>query len=289
MDKNHTLVSTAPPSRTTPTTASTATAATAASTTVQRIDDFIKSKLRAAHAAEGSGVFDSAARAARLGFGNAANVRYSRFLEAFRSSPQLTKTYQDRYPNSLFLPWPALHAVIGALDLWVELPEFYMGAVPPEQLPWMEIFELETDDHIAPEDLDGMLPGVDARASKMVRYAIRQQFHGVSSPFSSPMSEWSSNEAQRMVIQAGRIARSVHDLWGPARESFFVVAPPEAFSTSEDFLSRMRRMIPDVAIADTVAPDDPLVIRFCRGGALVVAAWGDEARALNDITKELKL
>lgn len=35
--------------------------------------------------------------------------------------------------------------------------------------------------------------------------------------------------------------------------------------------------------------NDPLVIRFCFGGALVVAAWGDEAAALNEITRELKL
>lgn len=35
--------------------------------------------------------------------------------------------------------------------------------------------------------------------------------------------------------------------------------------------------------------DLPLVIRFCFGGALVVAAWGDEAAELNEITKALKL
>ena len=42
-------------------------------------------------------------------------------------------------------------------------------------------------------------------------------------------------------------------------------------------------------INDLAGPPDPLVIRFCHGGALVVAAWGDEAAALNEITQELKL
>lgn len=288
MDKSPTHVSTAPPPPTTPMTASVDTAATAASSTVQRIDDFIKSKLSAAHSAEASGVLDSAARAARLGFGNAANVRYSKFLEAFRSSPHLTRTYQDRYPNSLFLPWTALHAVIGALDLWVELPEFYRGAVPDEQLPWMEIFELEDEDRITPSDLDGMLPGIDTEVSRIFQHAIRQQFHNAL--VASSLSAWPMGGVQQQrIIQAGRLARPVHDLWGPARESFFVVAPPEAFSTNEDFLSRMRRLVATAVEKPTIPPNDPLVIRFCRGGCLVVAAWGDEAAALNDIARELKL
>lgn len=46
---------------------------------------------------------------------------------------------------------------------------------------------------------------------------------------------------------------------------------------------------PDAETAPTVAPDDPLVIRFCNQGALIVAAWGDEAAFLNKAVQELKL
>lgn len=264
-------------------------APTATSGTPQRIDDFIKKKLAEAESAAGSGISDSADRAARLGFVNCANSRYSEFLAAFRGSSHLTETYREKYPNSLFLPWKALHMVIKALDLWLELPEHYMGAVPPEQLPWMEIFELDPIDTVMAEDLDGLLPGLTAEHSQVVQLAIRQVFH-VGDFRHLPMSAWpTTQESQRAIVQAGRYARAVHDLWRPARDSFFVVAPKEAFSTNEDFLSRLRRLMPDVVREVTVAPDDPLVIRFCRGGCLVVAAWGDEASAINEITRELNL
>jgi hypothetical protein len=37
------------------------------------------------------------------------------------------------------------------------------------------------------------------------------------------------------------------------------------------------------------APDDPLVIKMCRGGCLVVAAWGDEAAYLNKAIRDNRL
>lgn len=290
----HTLAPTAPQSAGTPKTSATATVETATSATPQRIDDFIKQKLSVANSADGSGIIDSATRAARLGFAGAANVRYSSYLEAFRSSPQLTSMYSEKYPNSLFLPWPALHAVIKSLDLWVELPEHYQGAVPPEQLPWMEIFELDQEDYLRGSDIRGMLPRAEERSLRLFDWAVTDRWGNEHERFEANYGrkfdiELDPTERQRDIIQLGRMTRPVHDLWGQARESFFVVAPPDAFNTTEDWLSRLRRLMTFTATAPTVAPDDPLVIRFCHGGALVVAAWGDEAAYLNELTRELKL
>lgn len=256
----------APPDPSTRRTSAIDTATAVSSGTTQRIDDFIKRKLSEAVSDDGSGIIDSSARAAQLGFVNAANVRYSAFLEAFRSSPQLTETYRESHPNCLFLPWPAFHAVIKALDLWVDLPEHYMGAVPPEQLPWLEIFEIGEHDLVSQcrQDIEGLMPGCDGmRIESLLR--------------------------SRIPFQTGSAKDKLDGFWREARDSFFVVAPPEAFRTEEDWLARFRKLAAQVSTALTVAPDDPLVIRFCFGGALVVAAWGDEAAALNEITKELKL
>lgn len=274
-------------SPTTPTTSSTATAPTASSGTVQRIDDFIKAKFREADSASGSGISDSADRAARLGFVNCANTRYSEFLEAFRDSSHLTKTYQERYPNSLFLPWRALHAVLKTLDLWVDLPEHYMGAVPSEQLPWMEIFELEDMDRIQPREA-GLLLG-DSTASALVEgvLAASDDPAGFEAAFATRSL---SNAGRAVALQKNSFFNGmIRQRWSEARDSFFVVAPRDAFRSTKDWLERFRALLQDAATEPTVAPPDPLVIRFCYGGCLVVAAWGDEAAALNEITQELNL
>lgn len=272
---------TAPPDPSTRKTSAIATATAASSGTPQRIDDFIKRKLGEAVSVDGSGIIDSAARAAQFGFVNAANVRYSRFLEAFRSSPRLTEMYREKYPSSLFLPWTALHAVIKALDLWVELPQYYAGALPPEQLPWLEIFDFDVADVPILDELADMLGSrVTALGLSHLSYlaadADERRFLGAA--------------VMEPHIAAGLIRHEwrVKALWEEARESLFVVAPAAAFTSRADWFSRWRTMA-DAVTEVTVPPPDPLVIRFCHGGAIVVAAWGDEAAALNELTKELKL
>lgn len=287
----------APPDPSTRKTSAIDTATAVSSGTTQRIDDFIKRMLGEAVSVDGSGIIDSSNRAAQLGFGNAANVRYSRFLEAFRSSPQLTEMYREKYPNSLFLPWSALHAVIKALNLWVDLPEFYAGAVPEEQLPWMEIFDMDSADHLLPIDAPGLTgEAVDTRFCGLLAGAAVYHRRGYMDAEQMPFLTYESRAGSLFVgtdttdaLQKNRRLRdALVDAWRQAESSFFVVAPAEAFTTQEDWLSRTRSMVKALYV-EKVVPDDPLVIRFCHGGALVVAAWGDEAAALNEITKELKL
>lgn len=286
---NPTPATTAPQFHTTPKTEPTASAPTVVSGTNQRIDAFIKRKLAEAGSADGCGISDSAARAARLGFVNAANVRYSAFLEAFRSSPLLTETYQEKYPSSLFLPWTAFHVVLKALDLWVDLPEHYMGAVPPEQLPWMEIFELEASDGIHQVDVPGLLDTDDKSAIALVQEVL----HRVEDPsgiYSGVPAGLLSNAAREVAHnRSSFFNQMIRDRWAEAQDSFFVVAPKEAFRSKVDWLTRFRRLTQDALTDPKVTPDDPLVIRFCRGGCLVVAAWGEEASALNAMTRDLKL
>jgi hypothetical protein len=263
------------------------TVTTASSTTPQRIDDFIKRKLSEANSADGSGIIDSSNRAAQFGFVNAANVRYSRFLEAFRSSPQLTEMYREKYPNSLFLPWKALHAVLKSLELSLDLPEFYRGAVPSEQLPWMEIFELDPADATRHWEVHEIMPQVSNDARRRLEMVIKQ-FHDFDP---NMVRSWGmgAHASQTEIVQMGRMAAPAKAYWDELQTSFFVVAPPAAFSTVDDWLKRFSELARRAHEQMTNPPPDPLVIRFCHGGALVVAAWGNEAAALNEITKELKL
>ncbi len=272
---------TAPQSLIIPTISATASAGTASSTTPTRIDSFIKEKLKAAAADDFSGLSDSSNRAAQLGFKNAANVRYAGFLEAFRNSPALSARYAEIYPSCLFLPWRALHATIEALDLWVDLPEFYMGAIPGEQLPWLEAFEIvdQLEDRPGYNDISHAIQQ-DLRAQHSLACIVEYGIYGSQEPMQRLTDPLPSFQ---------RAAKLLAPYWEAMRSSFFVVAPKEAFSTTEDWLARLKRLSDRVETELTTPPDDPLVIRFVRGGALVVAAWGDEAAVINQTVRSLKL
>jgi hypothetical protein len=250
----------------------------------QRIDTFMKRCLAEARSGAFSGIKDSAGRAARLGFANAANSRYADFLEAFRSSPHLTTLYQEKYPNSVFLPWGAFRNLLKVLDLWVDLPEFYLGAVPPEQLPWMEIFELWVEDAVRATEV-WEITADDIPPSD---HGIREAVLRCISPenFCFPGNGMRGTQLQLFMDRRGPVLR---DYWHAACNSFFVVAPAEAFSSRQDWIQRFRKLLDENETQANTPPDDPLVIRFCHGGVLVVAAWGEEVAELNKITNDLKI
>jgi hypothetical protein len=261
---------TAPQSHTTQKTNIIDIAPTATTSTAIRIDSFIKQKLTEARSGVGSGIIEDATRAKQLGFASSANVRYSEFLELFRSSTPLTRHYANAYPSSLYLSWEAFHALLKAMNLWVDLPAHYLGAVPGEQLPWMEVFELAREDEITWQDFAGLIPGLP-KASRDVFLDL------IGAPvYSRETFPWELSKRMRAY-------------WTEAARSFFVVAPQEAFSTSEDWLKRFRSAVAEAQHLIKIPPDDPLVVRFCRGGVLVVAAWGDEAAFLNQAAVDAKV
>lgn len=274
---------TAKPEATIPKTSATDTATLVVSTTALRIDEFIKSQFAKSKEESFSGIKSSADRLGRLGFKSSANSRYADFLEAFRSTPRLSASYAERYPNCCFLPWKAFHAVLKTLDVWCDLPEFYAGAVPEEQIPWMEIFELDPSDGPRFEDFCGLLE-VDMRGDDSRRVAFMQHAWTGDATLEAVYAGWRLFDTTHFQAQF----RTMNHFLQPIRSSFFVVAPKEAFTTTKDYITRLREMV-TAALEPTVAPNDPLVIRFVNGGALVVAAWGDEAAELNAITRDLKI
>jgi hypothetical protein len=274
----HTLAPIAAPQAITPKTNTTNIVKTADSTMMIRIDSFIKDKFAAANGGDFAGIKDSASRAAHLGFRSSANVKYCEFLEAFQSSPVLSKHYTENYSQCMFLPWSAFHYILKALDLRVDLPEHYLGAVPDEQLPWMEIFELNSDDEIIYDDYYDLCPDISKELiDKIISHVLRDYtFHGFS-------------DFGRNSLAMSEKGKALTALWKQAKESFFVVAPPDAFKSEIDWLERLKRATLDIRDIPRIPPNDPLVVRFVRGGVLVVAAWGDEAAYLNEAVKTLKL
>jgi hypothetical protein len=233
----------------------------AISPAVHRIDKLLKSFSEEASSEAYSTARRSADAAARLGFKSSANLRYAAFLEDFRVPEDLAEHYQENYPSCFFLTWRGFHALRRTLDLWCELPEHYAGAVPDAQLPWMDLFELYEGDRPGLED-DAALLQIPPEQLRRVRAHSTYNY--------SILGEY-----QHVFCS-----------------SFFVLAPKEAFRTAAgkmDWIARYRSAQEKVSTDATTPPEDPLIIRFCQGGALVVAAWGDEAVELNKITQALKL
>lgn len=275
---NTTNAPTAEPAVITPKTSVTDTATGAAFGTAPTIKSFIEQQFAIVRSEDFSGIKHMAERLDQFGFKRSANLRYAGFLEAFQANPLLADHYAERYPNCFFLPWKAFHTVRRTLDLWCDLPEFYCGAVPGEQIPWLEAFSLHPDD------------------APFVRFdrSVEDDLPWVDDDFLSALE---FPEATTRLLQyslggaVGAHVRWLSKLSQPLREfrrEFFVVAPAQAFSTTEDWLERTRKMAM-AAMEETSPPPDPLVIRFCRGGCLVVAAWGDEATELNELVKTLNL
>ncbi len=224
-------------------------------TTQIRIDEFVRKYLTEANSDAGSQTIATAQTLNKLGFKTCANSRYAEFLEAFRSNQRISKHYAEKYPACCFLPWEAFHKLRSALNLWCDLPEYYVGAVPPEQIPWMEVFELDNSDEIYLSGVAHLLNLSAGRIKDLQRFLFD--------------NEWADRNFKLFI------------------NSFFVLAPKEAFSTQADFVSRFLSGF--IEHKKTDPPNDPLVIRFCQGGCLVVAAWGDEAAYLNKAVKELNL
>lgn len=260
--------------------------------------------IQKAHSGDFSSIKHTAESAARHGFKSSANLRYVEFLEAFRADEALAKRMKARYPACAFLSWRAFHALRRALDLWCELPEHYAGAVPDAQVPWMDIFELDSSDRCEMLDFYALMER-DWSKERMDfamlhtffgrgvmwpegHEAIRQTYkHG------TPARDAFSKDDRVMYRQLNsKVQDALQEYGRQFQNEFFVLAPKEAFLTGSgpgDWVTRLKSVVLQAATAPTVAPDDPLVIRFCNQGALVVAAWGDEAAFLNKAVRELNL
>lgn len=280
------------PAPTIPTTVSTATAAGAISPTPLRIDSFIKSKLKEAQSANFSGLKSSAEAARSHGFTACANSRYADFLEAMSSAPAQVSYYAEKYPACFFLPWTALNATLTALNLWCDLPKHYTGAIPPGQLPYLDIFSLDPSDTVQARELlhlinDGSLredlwrglltpTHIYSPRHRDIHFADDWQYF-------QPRPAFGFEQLPPATRQA--LDRALNEF----QSSWFVIAPPTAFNVTEDWRARTRRLLIDATPKKEPPPNDPLVVRFIQYGCLVVSAWGDEAAELNATVNSINI
>lgn len=272
---------TAEPSATTPKTSNTDGANGANSLTNPRIDATIRRLLGQANSGDFSALKSSANAAQKHGFTNSANSRLVDFLEEFRPSP-LRSHYEEKYPACCFLTFEGLRGLMRSLSLWCDLPENYTGAIPPEQLPWLDLFSLDAADTVPRRDILKMCD-VPPELERVVDACLADDYWSTifdESPVQlTPWDRGMRARYRERIMAATRKFRS----------SYMVVAPPEAFNTTEDFFERFRKLVAEASRVPKITPDDPLVIRFVKGGALVVAAWGEEAAFLNAAAREMNV
>jgi len=262
----------------------TATADGATSTTPQRIDSVIKQLFDRASSGDFSALKSSAIQARQHGFTSCANLRLSGFLEEFRATP-LREHYATEYPQCVFLTHAGLRGLMKALNLWCDLPQHYVGAIPPEQLPWLDVFSLDTGDAVPKLEI-GELCDLSDFALDVVEY-IESESDWTRSGFGRAIHYPNLRGVQYFKTNNSTDYANINAALKQFAESWFVVAPPEAFNSTEDFFTRFQKMSKEAVQRMTTPPDDPLVIRFVRGGCLVVAAWGEEAAIINAAAREV--
>ena len=272
---------------TTPETGNTTTAPGATFGGHPTISSYIAEQLKEAASDAASSAITTAETLSGLGFTASANIRYARFLEAYRSQTDLAEHYATQYPNCVFLPWKALHETLNALNLWVELPEHYLGAVPSGQLPYIEMFELEAKDTPGPDDwVPALGCGEHGRPDyrPQVKTLIGDALLGKED---SSMATVRLRRVRDALYENAGGRAAIERLRWDFCTSLFVVAPPEAFKTDKDWLTRAFEVTDKTTEEHKLPPNDPLVIRMVRGGCLVVAAWGDEAAHINEFVKQI--
>lgn len=207
---------------------------------------------------------DTARRVKSLGFTNAANVKLVAAAEEMSVEGTVYAShYAAKYPLCQWVTWKFLTRFCQALDLRIDTAEHYIGVVPGEQLPYLEVASVESDD--AP-DVSDMLQMADVRSSDMhLEARIRAILDGTL-----PV-----DLARIGGLPPTKVRDSVRRSWGEFNDSFFVVGPKDVFDQDLDWRARFRAAAESAVVSREIGAD-PLVFRAVRRGALIVAAWGDE-------------
>jgi hypothetical protein len=167
------------------------------------------------------------------------------------------------------------------------VPEFYAGAIPDEQIPWLEIFEFNPADAPVLKDLLQMMEYPEDHRAMRILGDLWHSLEGRNHEVRDLEAAYQYSSVSQYNTLRGEV-RVISDYMKQFRDSLFVMAPKEAFNSTADFIERFKKAV-EAATTPTVAPNDPLVVRVVRGGVLVIAAWGDEAAVLNQVTRDLNI
>tara|TARA_R110000744_G_scaffold113641_3_gene212767 strand:+ start:1050 stop:1940 length:891 start_codon:yes stop_codon:yes gene_type:complete len=252
-----------------------------------------------------------------LGFTGTELSKRTKELGTLFSEPELQAKYAKKYPGCVFLPWSALHMIRINLNIGLDIAENYRGAIPAPQLKAMELFDMEKAKEDSPkvgEFIERLASSIHLdffKACAPILKASNQLIDGEISEadFNQVYINHSENLKEKLeairktlkgsfdvilpldsrkaidVIQA--TFEKIKAEHASACNGFVVLAPFQSFTTGVvDLVERCKRIITQGAMNMGILKRDPLALKFVSGGALVVAAWGNEADELNRIAQE---
>lgn len=207
----------------------------------------------------GAHTIEKAGRLQRAGFTSAHEVMKLAAVKVTRELAELVQYYQQRYPLNKFITEEQVKKICGKYNLVAAPVSRYTGFVPETKLKQIEFFELHSQD-TAPTFITNPVfayPHSDAKKIKDIKQRYPKGIYPVQESY-----------GEVRFIEGVRL-----DSYQKAdNQSMLICAPAKDMD-----LKGLKKIGAILMSTITVKVPDPVVLQPCKGGFLILAAWGDEA------------
>lgn len=216
----------------------------------------------------GSGSQEKADRLIAAGFHNATDVQKWNAIKITKELADIIQRYQQIYPFNKFITEDQVSAICKKYKLLCAPIERYKGFVPETKLNQIEHFKINESDK-----KPSMVRIKSAwNSGTLLRSVCARNIHkklGMKLiPANSPELYW-----QRTVLFSTKGQGSYIEKYDLIDNSKMLICAP----AKDMDLKGLKKIGSTFNSFVTVTVPDPVVLQPCKGGFLIVAAWGDEA------------
>jgi len=216
----------------------------------------------------GQTTIEKAARLKRVGFTNANDVKKAESIQVSKELAELIQYYQVKYPNNKFITKEQVEEINKKYSLVCAPVDRYKGFVPETKLKMIELFQIKSEDLIGKliKVLQAWRTAKEHSNRKLGAKRIHETLGMDLIPANHPDLRYN-----------GQNLFSVYDIWVEEIEihdndKMLICAPEKDMD-----LNGLKKSGSIFTSFTKVTVPDPVVLQPCKGGYLIVAAWGDEA------------
>lgn len=213
---------------------------------------------------------DKAKRLEKLGFKNSLEVKKLESIKMTQDLANLIQYYQINYPNNKFITEEQVVSICKKYNLSCAPIERYKGFVPETKLQEIEGFKIKDKDQNQRmiKILSAWNTGAKADYFHRARGArhIHEQLGMELIPSDHPSLNWHGDNL--FSVKGGYVERiRIYET-----KKMLICAPKKDLD-----LKGLKKIGAIFTSFTTITVPDPVVLQPCKGGYLIITAWGDEA------------